>query len=177
MIEKQTIRRKMRQLRDQLEGVEKDRLDALIREQLQQLIEQRPIRVVHTFLPIGSEIDLLPLVDQLLKRNIRVVLPKTLPDRQLEHRVLHSLEELTTGILGTRHPVRREIHTGTYDLIIVPGLAFDRTRQRLGYGQGYYDRFLSEHTEALKVGVCYPFQLVDQLPSEAHDIPMDQLIS
>lgn len=61
-------------------------------------------------------------------------------------------------------------------LVVVPGLGFDRGGNRLGYGKGYYDRLLAE-TGAIKIGVCFDFQLLDAVPAEAHDIPMDLIIS
>ena len=62
------------------------------------------------------------------------------------------------------------------DLVLVPGIAFDLIGGRLGYGRGYYDRFLKK-TEGFRVGVCYESQVVDQVPMEAHDIHMQALIS
>ena len=62
------------------------------------------------------------------------------------------------------------------DLIIVPGVAFDRKMNRLGRGKGYYDRFLPK-LSAPKAGICFDFQLRDQIPSETNDIKMDYIIS
>lgn len=61
-------------------------------------------------------------------------------------------------------------------LILIPGLAFDKRGNRLGFGKGYYDRFLSE-ASGIKVGLCYAFQLADKIPSEPHDIKMDMIIT
>ena len=77
--------------------------------------------------------------------------------------------ELEPGIFGTSHPKNSQVYTDKIDLVIVPGLAFDHQKYRLGYGGGYYDTFLSEHTEAYTVGVCYPFQYVVDIPKEEHD--------
>ena len=68
-------------------------------------------------------------------------------------------------------------YTGGFDLIIVPGVAFDPKGNRLGRGRGYYDRFLSQHLEVKRIGICFDFQLVDEVPSEAFDIRMDEVIS
>lgn len=62
------------------------------------------------------------------------------------------------------------------DLVVVPGVAFDRGRNRLGHGKGYYDRFLPL-LSAPKVGVCFDFQLFDSIPSQGHDIKMDYIVS
>lgn len=62
------------------------------------------------------------------------------------------------------------------EMIVVPGVAFDRSGRRLGRGKGFYDRLLAD-TSAVKIGICYEFQLVDELPAEKHDIPMDIVIT
>lgn len=62
------------------------------------------------------------------------------------------------------------------ELVVVPAVAYDRKGRRLGRGKGFYDRFL-QHTKATKIGVGYDFQLVDELPAEPHDVPMDMIIT
>ncbi|PHN06418.1 5-formyltetrahydrofolate cyclo-ligase [Flavilitoribacter nigricans] len=176
MFDKQALRLKMETLREQLNPGQKARLDALICRELQQLVEERKFTSVHTFLPMGTEVDLYPFISYLLAMEIPVFCPKTLPKRQLEHLRLHSLERLEAGLFGTRHPEASPDKLDAYDLIIVPGLAFDQHNHRLGYGGGYYDIFLGEQPGAYKVGVGYPFQLIQDLPLEAHDIPLDKVI-
>lgn len=70
-----------------------------------------------------------------------------------------------------------EPYTGHFDLIVVPGVAFDRKGNRLGRGKGYYDRFLSKHLQVKRIGICYDFQLVDEVPAEPFDICMNEIIS
>ena len=72
---------------------------------------------------------------------------------------------------------QNEPYTGGFDLIIVPGVAFDRKGNRLGRGRGYYDRFLCQHLDVKRIGICFDFQLVDEVPSEPFDIRMDEVIS
>ena len=70
----------------------------------------------------------------------------------------------------------RDRFNGRYDLIIVPGLAFDNRNYRVGYGGGYYDNFLVMQPESFKVGIFYPFQKVDVVPVEPHDICLDTIL-
>ena len=72
---------------------------------------------------------------------------------------------------------QNEAYTGDFDLIVVPGVAFDKQGNRLGRGKGYYDRFLCQHQKVKKIGICFDFQLVDNVPVEETDIPMDEIIS
>lgn len=68
-------------------------------------------------------------------------------------------------------------YTGNYDLIVVPGVAFDKKGNRIGRGRGYYDRFLCKHPNVRRIGICFDFQLVDAVPTEPNDIRMDEVIS
>jgi 5-formyltetrahydrofolate cyclo-ligase len=72
---------------------------------------------------------------------------------------------------------QNEPYTGDFDLIVVPGVAFDRKGNRIGRGRGYYDRFLSKHLNVKRIGICFDFQLVDEVPTEPFDILMDEVIS
>ena len=72
---------------------------------------------------------------------------------------------------------QNEPYTGDFDLIIVPGVAFDRQGNRLGRGKGYYDRFLSQHLDVKRIGICFDFQLVEAIPTEPFDIRMNEVIS
>ena len=72
---------------------------------------------------------------------------------------------------------QNEPYSGDFDLIVVPGVAFDRKGNRLGRGRGYYDRFLSQHLDVKRIGICFDFQMVDEVPAEPFDIRMDEVIS
>lgn len=104
---------------------------------------------------------------------------------------LNSFEELTAGPYGIREPdMHVQLAAGhlnalpdalsvqELDVVIVPGVAFDRKGGRLGYGGGYYDRFLPQlRPNALKIGIAYQLQMVEQLPMETHDIPLDLIVT
>ncbi len=166
----------MRQQRDELPLTEKAVLDKGLCAKLLKIIEERKARVIHAYLPFGSEIDICPLIEQLLAGGYTIVCPKSLPKRALQNLILKSLQELEDGRYGTKHPANSEEYAGKIDLFIVPGVAFSRDNYRLGYGSGYYDQFFSTHPEGYKLGVCYPFQIVDHLPTEPHDISLDAVL-
>lgn len=72
---------------------------------------------------------------------------------------------------------QNEPYTGGFDLIIVPGVAFDNKGNRLGRGRGYYDRFLCQHLDVKRIGICFDFQCVDEVPAEPFDIRMDEVLT
>lgn len=176
MEEKKNLRTEMHIKRATVNSDKKLTYDLEICNKLEALINKINAKVVHAYLPMGKEIDITPLLEKLLAKNIIVVSPKTLKNRKLQNLVLNSLAEVEQGVFGTTHPANTVEHTGNYDLIIVPGLAFDEYNYRLGYGAGYYDNFLVNHPNTLKVGVFYPFQKVHKVPIEPHDVKLDEII-
>lgn len=174
--QKKKLRKEMLAKRAKLSQQNKEKYDQWICAELLKIVKAYHCKAIHAYLPMGTEINILPLIKNLLREKIVVVCPKTLPNRKLEHLMLGSLDQLEKGVFGTMHPTHAKVYEGAYDLIIVPGLAFDQHRQRLGYGGGYYDQFLCEHPEALKVGIAYPFQFHEEIPSESHDIGLDVIL-
>ncbi|MBP9187330.1 MAG: 5-formyltetrahydrofolate cyclo-ligase [Bacteroidia bacterium] len=176
MEEKRAIRNSMLQLRNNASTQQKAIWNRSITEHLELILSQGDIRVVHTFISMDGEVDLKPTILYMLAKGIKVICPKTLPERKMENRILTSLSKLENGVFGTQHPADPTIFTGPIDLVIVPGLAFDKALNRIGYGAGYYDTFLAEHKNAIKIGVCFPFQLIDKVPTEVHDAKLDLVI-
>lgn len=166
----------MLSLRDALPHAEKDMLDKHVCTTLTGIINDRKPKVVHCYIPMGSEIDIKPVIHYMLDNGITVITPKALKQRQMENLVLRSLNELEPGIYGTQHPANSHAYKGVIDLFIIPGLAFDKNNYRLGYGSGYYDTFLHTQHTAYKAGICYPFQVVDKVPAEPHDEQLSTVI-
>ncbi len=155
---------------------EKRQYDKDICEKLKAIVSANKPNVVHSYLPIKGEIDVTPFLKWLLDIKIKVVCPKVLPERQLENIELLHFDEFDIGPFKTIHPSGNTVYSGNIDLVIIPGLAFDKNMNRLGYGGGYYDRFLAKHPEASKAALLYPFQMIDAVPIEEHEIKMDKLI-
>lgn len=107
----------------------------------------------------------------------RILLPVVKGD-ELELRAYTGPETLTAGSYGILEPTG-PLFTRYPDiaLAVVPGVAFDRLGNRLGRGKGYYDRLLPRLTDAYKIGICFPYQLVDEVPAEEFDIRMDEVLT
>ena len=134
----------------------------------------RHAHVVMFYYPVHHEVDLRPLLDKYKDEKV-ILLPVTHRD-SIELRQYVGKDDLKKGHYGIPTP-----QTGTYhgkpDLIIVPGLAFDKDLVRMGRGKGYYDRFLRKFSKITKIGVCYDFQIKDSLPWSWHDVRMDKVIT
>lgn len=175
-IEKKNLRQLMHSKRDAQHKAEKEVYDFSICAQLKQFVLKNNCKVVHSYYPMGSEIDVTPFLEFCLKQSIQVVLPKTLKHRVLKHCVLSEMKNIAYGLYNTPYPADEQEFTGSYDLIIVPGLAFDKQNYRLGYGGGYYDQFLEKNKNVHQMGICYPFQMLKQIPKEDHDAQLSEVI-
>jgi len=128
-------------------------------------MEQADPEIIHCFEPIASlhEVDVMPLI-----AHLKVERPDT---------TIYTSRYIGDGwriiTLGGHAVTSRP----RYDCVIVPMLGFDARLHRLGYGGGYYDRLLSEQPRALKIGVCFELGRVSGLPAEAHDVPLDVIIT
>lgn len=174
--QKKLLRNEMLEKRRNLDRSEKIAFESGVCQQLIQLIEEKHMKVIHTFLPMGKELNHTSVINYCLEKGITVVTTKTLPKSTLKHLVLSDLNDLENGVFGTKYPRNAKEWAGTYDLIIVPGLAFDSQGNRLGYGGGYYDAFIKHHPKSLKAAVGFPFQLVESVPVEDYDQKVDLVI-
>jgi len=138
--------------------------------------EESPVAV---YLALPDEIDLGAYIGQMLRLGRRVVAPRW-NGETYELAVLKGLgpQCLQRGPMGIMEPVDAEVVSPREVFAwIVPGLAFTRSGRRLGYGGGWYDRFLSDAPkDAVKLGVAYSFQIVEDLPAESHDIPLTAVV-
>lgn len=129
---------------------------------------------LYTALP--DEVDPAPALAELAARGTRVVLPRV-AGTELDL-VMASAAVLVAGFRGIREPTGHPIGLGEVDVAVVPGAAFDRSGGRLGRGGGHYDRLLARlRTDALRVGLCFACQLVQRVPREAHDEPVDVVVT
>jgi 5-formyltetrahydrofolate cyclo-ligase len=177
ILDKQELRNSFRSIRDNLDIDEKKRIDNSINQKLIDLVCNSDYLNIHVFLPIRSEPNIFPFINYMLEKKLNVVCPKSLPNGIMENYILKSTTELSQGIFGTKFPSNSLKYSKTFDLIVLPGLAYSINNDRLGYGGGYYDRFLSNHQNTLKIAPAYHFQVVESLPIENHDIKMDQVIT
>ena len=133
----------------------------------------RAAKSVGAYLPLPGEVDITPLFQALEKIFYIPAFDKT----SGSYRMARLTTELKKGRFGILEPAVPAFATGNeLDLILVPGVAFDRTGARIGHGGGFYDRLLPQY-HAIRAGVCFDFQCLDHLPVEEHDIPMSFIVT
>ncbi len=130
-------------------------------------------KTVMLYWSLPDEVGTHKLISELLKTKT-VILPTVVKDNIIPVQ-LTDTSELKEGEFHILEPKNREF-IGKIDLIVVPGVAFDRYGNRLGRGRGFYDRFL-QHQTTETVGICFDFQLVEELPTEPNDMPLKKIIS
>lgn len=145
------------------------------------LLASERLKAAHTILlyySLADEVDTHTLIDALLASGKRIVLPRVTGGDTMELRVYGGPMTLTPGAYGIMEPTG-ELFTdyAAIDLAIVPGMAFDHTGNRLGRGKGYYDRLLPKLGGAWKAGLAFDFQIADNVPSDEHDVKMNEIIS
>ena len=137
-------------------------------------------RTAMTFRPFGSEIPIDGLAARLAAAGARVVLP-FLEWGEIRAGAIDPAApaSMVPSDYGPAEPAdRTPVPPEQIDLVVVPGLAFDRAGRRLGYGGGHYDRFLTRlRADAVTVGVCFACQLVDSVPSATGDVPVDTVVT
>ncbi len=173
---KEALRSFIRQRRNLLTESEWKSLSKKIVENVKSFLNTLPyVESFLFFYPIKKEPDLILLAEELLKNGKTVAFPK-INGKEITPIVVNSVKELSPGKFGIPEPpsdFRRVLKSA--DVVFVPGLAFDISGFRVGYGGGYYDRFLKSFTVKAKVGVCFSFQLFEKVPHNPFDIPVDYI--
>ena len=150
---------------------------AELRRQLSPLLDGDS-KCVAIYAPLPHEVNLLPLMQEYPQH--RYVFPLCLPEHKLRFHVVKSIaEDMEPGAMGIPAPAPHtdDVAPEEIDLLIVPGVAFTRDGNRMGYGGGYYDRFIPLCTNAQIVALAFQEQLIDTIPTEEHDLPIPELIT
>lgn len=137
----------------------------------------RDASIILIYNSMADEVATANFIDR-WKNEKKFYLPVVVND-EIRFCLLEEQTEYKTSKIGVDEPISKNYFTDYHkvDLIIVPGVAFDRKCNRLGRGKGYYDRFLSQHKDLFKIGICFEFQLFDEIPCSLDDVKMDMLVS
>lgn len=175
------MRKAMIEKRKNMSNEERMEKSKKIQENLFNLEEYKKSNFIFTFISTDEEVDTHNIIRYSIDKGKRVGVPITIPEgrKLLVSEIYDFDKELEIGfynILSPKKEFIREVPPSVIDLVIVPGLVFSRAGYRIGYGGGYYDRFLS-NLDVLKVGVCFHMQLTDQVPIGKYDIPVDIIVT
>ncbi|MDF2908328.1 MAG: hypothetical protein K0R34_3649 [Herbinix sp.] len=185
---KAAIRREMKIVRSNITESQKKGYDELIIHQLLLTEEYRRCKKIFCYVSFGSEINTKPIILQALHEGKVVYIPRVDENHFMEFYRIDDLEGLQPSCFGVPEPLcdeekqyRKDIACEEHDipLMLLPGLAFDSKGNRIGYGAGYYDRYLRQYhqTHFHKIALCYDFQLIEQIEVQEYDIGADVIIT
>lgn len=133
-------------------------------------------KTIYGYLPYNQEVRTVPMLERALKDGKKVAVPKVYGD-EMKFLYLDDLNAVAKGYAGIPEPIADEpvAHDETA-LVLMPGLAFDPQGHRIGYGGGFYDKFLAAEPNHPTLALCYEFQMLPKLDVEDHDIPVDTVL-
>lgn len=183
---KSLIRNEILRLRSSLgqEAVEQKSLK--IAEKLFGLDQFKKSGLVMCYMDFNNEVRTDILIKKCFEEGKRVALPRVVKNSGIRKEIaayeikdtVTNLEKGTYGIMEPKMEITREVNPPDIDLVIVPGVAFDTRKNRIGYGAGYYDRFLKKvRSGCFKIALAFELQVVDDIPAGGDDVPVDMIIT
>jgi len=177
-----TMRKEILAARDTLPAEERQQKSRAISERLRALPEFAGAHNIFAYVSFRSEVETLPLIAHCLSRGVMVSVPLTLvkEHRLLPYAITDPDRDLIPGYCGILEPRQTLplVEPASLEVVLTPGSVFDVKGGRLGYGGGYYDRFLQTAApQALRLGLAFDLQVVAAVPLESHDQQLDYLIT
>ena len=177
-LNKKQIRQILLEKRNALEEKEVKVNSRHIVEEIIASEEYQVCKQLFLYSPKGNEIDLSDLFSIALKDKKAIAFPKVMSKEEIAFYRVTTLSDLQEGIFGVFEPDTRGglMACSKETLMIIPGIAFDQEGTRIGFGAGYYDRYLSKNIPLASFGVAYSWQIFDQLPKEEYDIGLTRIL-
>ncbi|WP_297423195.1 5-formyltetrahydrofolate cyclo-ligase [Clostridium sp.] len=182
---KKVLRKEILIKRKNMNTTEKEKMDKIISDQLYESRYYKEATNIFIYISYDSEIDTKSIIYNALKDNKRIYVPRTEFETRIMDAVeIKSFDNLIETSYGLLEPSKKEPHINPNELnlIIVPGVAFDRNGGRMGYGAGFYDRFFKKINgdnmkKITKLALAYSLQVLDEVPMSEQDVPVDFIIT
>lgn len=174
---KQALREKILEIRKGLKPTWKSKADTKIRKRLFHLREFKKAKVIFLYVSKPDEVDTIKIIEHLIKVKKAVVVPRV-EEKTLHLHTIEDFKHLEKGKFEIFEPkkYRPKISPRSIELAIVPGIAFDRSGHRIGYGHGYFDRLLAK-MKCIKIGLAYSFQVIAKIDTHPYDVPVHKVIT
>lgn len=175
---KKELRAQIKQAKLKLSNETIESWSHLIFQQLMASYSLREYDAVYVYVAFNEEVQTQEILDYAFEHKIRVAVPK-IADGEMEFYYIQSMNDLSTGYYGILEPVTTTKAQDENVLMLMPGLAFDLHGNRVGYGAGYYDRYLmrKKTCKFTKIALAYDFQMVDNIENNEHDVQVDAIIT
>ncbi len=175
-MDKSALRQQIRQRKRAMTAEEIAEKSRLLGQMLVQTEEYCQARTLYGYLPYNQEVRTVPVLEQALRDGKRVAVPKVYGD-DMRFVYITDLSRVEKGYAGIPEPIDDEpVACDKTALVLMPGLAFDGQGHRIGYGGGFYDRFLTNEPEHPTIALCYDFQMLPKLETEEFDVPVGRVL-
>ncbi len=172
-MDKQSLRRHIRQLKRAMTEEQIVSASLALGEKFAASELYRQAKTIYGYLPYNQEVRTVPMLQRALDEGKRVAVPKCYGD-EMRFIYLDDLSQVESGYCNIPEPIADgPVADDPTALVLMPGLAFTERGDRMGYGGGFYDKFLAAESDHPTLALCYAFQMVEQIPTEEYDIPVD----
>ncbi len=152
-----------------------------ITDKVTQLEEYKKASLIYAYASNTNEVWTFEIIKRALLDDKRVALPRVIADGVMEFREISAINDLKKGYQGILEPGDDEALLDPKeelpDIVMVPGVAFDLHKNRMGHGKGFYDRYLSAIPDSLFLGLAFDCQIEDTIPADEYDVPMDLIVT
>jgi len=175
-MDKKELRRRIRELKRAMTEAEITRRSEALGKLFLESEAYKNAKTIYGYLPYNQEVRTVPMLEQALRDGKRVAVPKCYGE-EMRFIFMDDLSKVEKGYANIPEPIADEpIADDPTALVLMPGLAFDPEGHRIGYGGGFYDRFLEAEPNHPTLALCYEFQMLPKLETEEHDIPVDYVL-
>ena len=176
MDSKKDIRKQVLTLRERLTVKEQDEKSQCIFNQVINHPFFMDANIIYCYVDYKQEVKTRSIIQHAWEQGKNVAVPKIVDD-EMRFYFIESFEELKEGYRGIPEPINCKIADAKSPLVIMPGVAFDKSKNRIGYGKGFYDKFLKNSPYSHTMALCYEVQLVEKVPTDPFDIKPEILIT
>lgn len=179
---KDFLRKELREKRHKLSVKEVDNKSSYIEIQLDKIISKLNAKNIMLYYSFKNEVSTEKYILKLLNNDFNVILPysKVSTRSIIPYLIKNLKEDLSKSSFGILEPninINSVFPIDKIEVVVIPGIAFDIQGNRMGFGAGFYDRFLIKNENMIKIAICYDFQLLNSIPNEPHDVKMDIIIT
>ena len=175
-MDKKTLRKMIREKKRAMTEAQIQQASARLAQMLYASPLYRQATTIYGYLPYNQEVRTIPMLEHALAEGKRVAVPKVYGD-EMRFLYIDDLSRVEKGYAGIPEPIDDgPVADDSTALVLMPGLAFDKNGNRMGYGGGFYDKFLAAEPNHPTIALCYDFQMLPKLETEEFDIPVDLVL-
>ncbi|SHH53271.1 5-formyltetrahydrofolate cyclo-ligase [Clostridium collagenovorans DSM 3089] len=179
---KDFLRKELREKRHKLSVKEVANKSSYIEIQLDKIISKLNVKNIMLYYSFKNEVSTEKYITKLLNSDFNVILPYSQISTKaiIPYLIKNLKEDLSKSSFGILEPninINSVFPIDKIEVVVIPGIAFDIQGNRMGFGAGFYDRFLIKNENMIKIAICYDFQLLNSIPNEPHDVKMDIIIT